>query len=108
MQAMEWMPLLGLGALMGACGQLTRVVAGFAKARREHKNEPIYAQQLVVGLLIGAVSGVLAMLTIAAGPTTKFDTTALLGLAAAGYAGVDFLEGMSGKLGGTAPPADRQ
>jgi hypothetical protein len=48
------------------------------------------------------------MLTIAAGPTTKFDTTALLGLAAAGYAGVDFLEGMSGKLGGTAPPADRQ
>lgn len=103
MQAAEWLPLLGLGALMGACGQLTRVVAGFAKARREQKDEPIYAQQLLVGLMIGAVSGVLAMLAIASSAKAEFDTNTLLGLVAAGYAGVDFLEGMAGKLGQTTP-----
>lgn len=109
MTAEQWLPLLALGALLGACGQMTRVVVGVTKAKREHSAAPLDLQQLLVGLLIGAVSGVLATMATTDGtainPAGGLDAKALMGLVAAGYAGVDFLEGMAGKLGQTAPPS---
>ena len=104
MTAEQWLPLLALGALLGACGQMTRVVVGVTKAKREHTATPLDLQQLLVGLLIGAVSGVLATMATTTGtPPSTIDAKTLMGLAAAGYAGVDFLEGMAGKLGQTPP-----
>jgi putative chitinase len=109
MTAEQWLPLLALGALLGACGQMTRVVVGVTKAKREHSAAPLDLQQLLVGLLIGAVSGVLATMATTDGSSKTaaggLDATALMGLVAAGYAGVDFLEGMAGKLGSTTPTA---
>jgi uncharacterized membrane protein YeaQ/YmgE (transglycosylase-associated protein family) len=90
---------LALCALLGAAGQLTRIVIGIKKMVDEasEKNSDwkssFVTSRLVLSICIGAVSGILAAVIAnepgAAGMSKDF----MLGIMAAGYAGADFIEG---------------
>jgi hypothetical protein len=94
--------VLILGGLMGLLGQGARAVVGLkgmadsAKALDLSPNDLFEAVRLVVSLLIGFLVGLAAALIYiktANSPLTEPTWQVLLGFAASGYAGVDFLEG---------------
>ncbi len=102
MTAPDWIWIITLGALMGAVGQGVRVIVGLKKTSDEaatlgHKlADQIEPARLVISLLIGAVAGVIAAVaTISLGAQVSRET--LLGLAAAGYSGADFVEGFAAR-----------
>jgi hypothetical protein len=122
MQPTVLLSALLLAGLMGMVGQGARTVVGLKKLHDFNATQPpdqattFLASRLVISLIIGFIAGVLAALAIgldrltgAAGATVEV----LLGLAAAGYAGADFIEGFiskapaitgaPGATGGTGP-----
>lgn len=98
MTANEWVMQFLVGALFGALGQAIRVVAGLKKlndkAVRQQKpfTDLFSASTLSVSLIIGAVAGVLGVLStnIDLQAITRQDVVLLIGV---GYAGADFIEG---------------
>ena len=106
MQPTVLLSALILAGLMGMVGQGARTVVGLKKLHDSNATQPpdqattFLASRLVISLIIGFIAGVLAALAIgldkltgAAGATVEV----LLGLAAAGYAGADFIEGFMSK-----------
>lgn len=106
MQPTVLLSALMLAGLMGMVGQGARTVVGLKKLHDFNATQPpdqattFLASRLVISLIIGFIAGVLAALAIgldkltsAAGATVEI----LLGLAAAGYAGADFIEGFMSK-----------
>lgn len=106
MQPTVLLSALILAGLMGMVGQGARTVVGLKKLHDANATQPadqattFLASRLVISLIIGFIAGVLAALAIgldkltgAAGATVEV----LLGLAAAGYAGADFIEGFMSK-----------
>lgn len=100
--ALDWIQLIGLAALVGAGGQSARVIVGIKKlndaaslqvARAQaDTGSLVVASKLFISLLIGAIAGALsAMATM--DPGAKLTAQQIAGLAAAGYAGADFIEG---------------
>jgi hypothetical protein len=105
------MTTLLLGGLMGLLGQGARTVVGLKSMSDEAKslgvspNDLFQAARLLTSLMIGFLVGLAAALIyIASGPPAAdaaaaakaagaLDWHILLGFAAAGYAGTDFLEG---------------
>ena len=92
--------VLVIGALMGMLGQGARTVVGLkgmsdtAKALDLSPNDLFEAARLITSLLIGFFVGLAAALVyIKSNGATEPDWKVLLGFAAAGYAGTDFLEG---------------
>lgn len=86
--------------LLGAVGQFVRAIGGLnkmyvdASANNVSSADLFVASRLVFSLLIGFVAGVLAGIAtglIAAGQIPT-DATTMFGIAASGYAGVDFIE----------------
>ncbi len=102
MTAIEWLPVLTVGALVGAAGQAARIIPGLKKlsdeaaAMQTTTAALLVPSQLVTSLMIGAVAGLLAVLALQAtsdAPTAiQLTTKDLLMLAATGYAGADFIE----------------
>ena len=96
-----WFQLIGLAALVGAGGQATRTIVGIKKANDAasmqaaagvEAGELIQLSRLLISLLIGAIAGAIsAVMTIK--PDTLPTAEHLAGIAAAGYAGADFIEG---------------
>jgi hypothetical protein len=97
------MQLLSLGALVGAGGQGTRVIVGIKKLSDAASSmttagtptkatDLIVTSQLFVSLAIGAIAGALAAATTMM-PGAGVSSEQIAGLAAAGYAGADFIEG---------------
>ena len=103
MDASAWIQVLFLGGLAGALGQTARAIVGIKKvndqAAADHVSTEhlIVASRLVISLIIGFVAGALAALIMGV-KTTGFDTAQILGLAATGYAGTDFIEGIISKV----------
>jgi hypothetical protein len=95
--ATDWLFVLVLGGAAGALGQMVRTVVGLKKAadsRAASASEGAFdSQRLVLSLVIGATAGAIAALTTNVDPTERIPLQAVLGLAAAGYAGADFIEG---------------
>lgn len=99
--------LLLLGATAGALGQALRVVVGLKKAGEEAeakgktlKEEGIDMGRMVVSLLVGAVAGVMAILSATGFSDTAADNITpqlFFGVLGAGYAGTDFIEGFMRK-----------
>jgi hypothetical protein len=93
-----WIPIVALGALMGFLGQAIRVIVGLKKTRDqaaalEQKFTDMFEPAtMLISLLIGAVAGALAAIMILK-PDAAISPGTLLGLAAAGYSGADFIEG---------------
>lgn len=100
--ATEWILLILLGGLAGAAGQMARVVIGLKKLNEtaEVANVPaknlIEPARLFTSLAIGFTAGALAAMSIQT--DMKLTGQQVLALAATGYAGADFIEGMMSKL----------
>jgi hypothetical protein len=93
--------VLLLGGLMGILGQGARAVVGLkgmadnAKALDLSPNDLFEAARLIVSILIGFLVGLAAALIYikTTTPLVEPNFQALIGFAASGYVGVDFLEG---------------
>ncbi len=96
--AVEWIQVLGFGALLGAAGQILRVVAGLKKLNDEANQKGVAVgdlfatSQLVVSILIGAVAGLLGAISLGIDPKAAIPTEKVSALLGIGYAGADFIE----------------
>lgn len=108
----ELLGALVLAGLMGLVGQGARSVIGLKKLYDLNAVQPPDAQdafvasKLLVSLLIGFIAGVLAALALGLEKLTGaggVNAEMLLGLAAAGYSGADFIEGFMAKTPAIAP-----
>jgi hypothetical protein len=86
-----------LGTLMGVVGQGARVVVGIKK---EHDEAAVSkkamrdwfdGRELLASLLIGGIAGAFGAVVLLG---AAIDKQLLLSLAAAGYSGADFIEGI--------------
>jgi H+/Cl- antiporter ClcA len=93
MNAIEWLPVLTLGALLGAVGQVIRTVAGLKKLK-DDPNAKFDPMQLMVSVILGAAAGVIAMVTLGVSESASARMTAqdIVTVIAAGYTGADFIE----------------
>jgi hypothetical protein len=98
-EALEALVLCGL---MGMVGQGIRAIAGLKKVNDQARDTNVssvdlfIASRLVFSLIIGFIAGVIAgIATNIIGADAAIDIKALLGIAAAGYAGTDFVEAMA-------------
>ena len=97
--ANDWLLLTLLGGLAGAVGQAARMIVGIKKvndravAQDAEVSALIEPARLFVSLTIGFVAGALAaiVMNLDLANVTKEQ---VLELAAAGYAGSDFVEGI--------------
>ncbi len=105
MDAAQTLAYVALGALLGATGQTLRVIVGIKKELDEARAQKAATNkdkdwfnpgELWVSLLLGAAAGVAAALT-QYGPTTAISKELMMALAAAGYSGADFIEGIAAK-----------
>ncbi|WP_313687359.1 hypothetical protein [Pantoea sp.] len=93
------LPALLLCGIAGMTGQGIRAVVGLRKAgylQIENKDDTqnFSASYLMVTLMIGFIAGGLSGITIGLDRfSTTFDSELLMAVVAAGYAGVDFIEG---------------
>ncbi|MCC7565433.1 MAG: hypothetical protein KO206_04030 [Methanomicrobiaceae archaeon] len=87
-----------LGAILGAVGQGARAIVGVKKRadeaaeKREEMKDWFDLNYLLYSLILGAIAGVLAAVLLLG---TEITREVLLGLVAAGYAGADFIEGLT-------------
>jgi hypothetical protein len=96
----SYLIVLLLGGLMGLLGQGSRAVAGLksmaddAQSLAVSPNDLFQASRLVISLVIGFLVGLAAALSYLATGASPGDLGwhALIGFAASGYAGTDFLE----------------
>jgi hypothetical protein len=100
-----------LGGLMGMIGQGIRAVAGLKKMNDDAASsgatsaDLFIASRLVVSLLIGFIAGVIAAISVGLDNLINIDpgkVSTLLGIAAAGYAGTDFIEALAPSIIGAA------
>lgn len=106
MQTAGLLTALAVAGLMGMVGQGARTVVGLKKLYDANamqlpgQQDAFMASRLVISLMIGLIAGVLAAIALGienlAGEGGVTVQT-LLGLAAAGYAGADFVEGFIAK-----------
>jgi hypothetical protein len=102
----DWVQVIAFGALLGAAGQIVRVVAGLKKLNEKANEKGVAVAQLfstsqfVFSVLIGAVAGLLGALSLGINPKDLIATDKLLTLLGMGYAGADFIEAFMTKHGG--------
>ena len=113
LSAVQALTTIALDGLLGTIGQGTRAVVGMKKINdiRDDvvsENDLYSASRLVVSLMIGFVAGVVATFSIGLSKLASFDgdINLLVGIAAAGYVGSDFIEAFATTLGATRPPID--
>jgi putative chitinase len=102
------------GGLLGTVGQGVRAVAGLKKMSDDAQAKGVSASTLFspswffVSLFIGFIAGVIATLFLGAGKLLKVNPdnmTLMLGIAAAGYSGSDFIEAFASRISsGLLPP----
>lgn len=104
MDAAQTLAFLAIGGLLGAGGQGLRAVIGIKKQIEEAKEasrpktvaEWFDGRKLGISFLLGALAGVLAAVSQYASDVA-ITKDLLLGFAAAGYGGADFIEGLMKK-----------
>ena len=101
---------LGVGIVLGATGQLIRVVVGIKKEldrSTSRKWDWFNARQfwlsLAIGAAVGAIAGILGIISLIDGEPTLTRET-LIGVVAVGYSGTDFIEGFMSRGTGTMHP----
>ena len=98
MTVVDWLPVLTLGALLGATGQAARTIPGIKKLSDEaaaigtSTAALIVPSQLVTSLLIGAVAGILGIVSLQMTSGMELSTKDVLMIVSIGYAGTDFIE----------------
>ena len=110
--AVEVLGALTLAGMLGAAGQAVRAVGGLKKMTDQARVagvapfDPFVPSRFLISLVVGFVAGMVAALSLGLSKLipVNFDNTALLlGLAAAGYGGTDFLEAFARRLGSGTP-----
>lgn len=107
--AVDWIQVIFLGGLSGALGQAARTIVGIKKvndlaaAESTDPKDLIVASRLFISLTIGFVAGALAALAMDLS-INAIEVAQILGFAAAGYAGADFIEGFISKTPLPEPP----
>jgi hypothetical protein len=105
--ALEVLAALTLAGLLGMAGQIVRAVGGLkkmsdeARAQGLHTFDLFVTSRLVTSLIVGFVAGMAAAVSMGLSnlmPVRLDNTQLLVGLAAAGYAGTDFLEAFARNL----------
>jgi len=92
-----------LGGILGMTGQGVRVIVGLKKVHEQaEKDKKQFGQvfstsTLVISLIIGFVSGVLALISMAGTDSDLVDQSMMIAVLGAGYAGTDFIEGFMKK-----------
>lgn len=92
-----------LGALLGIVGQMVRVLVGLKKLKDASETKADFDDQfdvkkLVLSLLYASIIGLVAGVLMAVDSLDKvWDRSTILAIIAAGYAGVDFIEGFLSK-----------
>jgi len=94
--AIQALTFIGLGAIVGALGQGARAAVGIKKELDSRQSQWFNGRELGISFLLGAVAGGVAALA-QYGPNVEVTKEMLLGFAAAGYAGADFVAGMMQK-----------
>ena len=95
-----WFNLIGFAALIGAGGQGARVIVGIKKLNDANgaqgggrpTSELLVLSRMLISLAIGAIAGGITAATTLK-PGTGLSGDQIAGLAVAGYAGADFIEG---------------
>jgi hypothetical protein len=101
-----WLGILIAGIILGALGQGARTIVGFKKLNdaTDAQSAAVDGWRLLISFGIGGVAGALAAVNVLPLAET-ISKEQLLGIAAAGYAGADFIEGFIGQISGAATPA---
>lgn len=89
-----------LAAVLGMVGQALRASVGLFKATMD--KQPIDIHRLWATMLVGALAGVLSMLSlqlVTMAPYVMLRPIDMLAIVAAGYAGTDFIESFITRLG---------
>ena len=107
MHAVDWLPILTLGALLGAVGQVLRSIAGLKKLR-DDPNGKFDPMQLMMSVIIGAAAGVIAMITLEVTSGKAIAPQDIITVIAAGYTGADFIEAFITKSLPTGPALPQQ
>lgn len=95
-----WLGILTVGIILGALGQGARTIVGFKKFNDDNSAAAVFdGVRLLISFGIGGVAGALAALTVL--PSTGVTSAQLLGVAAAGYTGSDFIEGFISRFNGS-------
>ena len=97
-----------LAGLLGMIGQSVRAIVGLKKmtdtaaVSATSARDLFIASRLVTSQIIGFIAGVIAGLSLGVGKILNIsDPQLLVGIAAAGYAGTDIIEGFARRLGGS-------
>jgi hypothetical protein len=101
----NYIKLILLGGLIGIVGQLLHAGAGLIKmsgpasASSAGGFAAFLAARFIISLFIGFIAGAAAaFFLVGTTQQTAFNGTTILCLGAAGYAGVDFIEGIAGRF----------
>ena len=106
MTANQWLIVVTIGIIFGALGQGARVVVGMKKLYdKSSDNNPMSVMidgvRLLISFGIGGIAGAFAAVTlISSAEIDKIEAQKLFAIAAAGYAGADFIEGFIGQISG--------
>jgi hypothetical protein len=98
----QTLTFVALGALLGAAGQGARAVIGIkkeidqAKSTGKTVSDWFDGKELSLSFVLGAIAGILAAISQYA-PDMQVSRNLLFGLAAAGYSGADFIDGIMQK-----------
>lgn len=101
-----WLGILVAGIILGALGQGARTIIGLKKLNdyADSSSAVFDGVRLLISFAIGGVTGAFAAITMLP-DTGQVSKEQLLGIAAAGYAGTDFIEGFISQLSGGASAA---
>ena len=104
MSTITWLQIAAVGIVFGAAGQLARTIVGFKKLYDYIDGvTPAFSlvdgMRLFVSIAIGGVAGLFAAVSVITN-VADVSTQQLLGIAAAGYAGSDFIEGFVTRISG--------
>lgn len=100
MIALDYLPLITMGGILGLLGQSIRVLIGLRKTvqiaatKESTLSKEIDFRKLLVGLFIGLVMGCLSLLLIQQVPDEPLIGNNIVAIIAIGYAGTDAVEGL--------------
>ena len=100
MIALDYLPLIAMGGILGLLGQSIRVLIGLRKtvqiaaAKESTLGKEIDFRRLLLGLFIGLVIGCLSFLLIQQAPDEPLIGNNIVAIIAIGYAGTDAVEGL--------------
>ena len=106
---MNWPYAFLVGAVAGMLGQGARIIVGLKKtadaaaSSQSTMADLVEPSRLFVSLLIGAIAGALCAVGL---NTDTFSQQNVLAIAAAGYAGADFVEGFMRRVGTNSSSSD--